>query len=282
MGSSEDNDDRRSLVSAHVIPDCAITAEVRKAEIIWAIKTVLDHVLYNANSGIGVVFRVMFPNSAIAKKFSCLSTKLVYLITFGIAPYFTQKLVDKIRACKCYLASFDEFLNEVCQQGQMDINIRYFHLGKVLSQHLDSQFLGHSTTIDLLQAFKKGNSKLNPHKLLQELVNDRKRSNPEPPGMLQLGTCSLHTIHLAFSTANKDSGWSLLKLFRVLWYLFHGSPARREDFQFITKRNVLMLQFCSSRWVEDVLVAERAVEIWPNVVKYVNETLKNPKSTFVR
>ena len=38
-----------------------------------------------------------------------------------------------------------------------------------------------------------------------------------------------------------------------------------------------MLQFCSTRWVEDVIVAERAVEIWPNVVKYVNETLKKPK-----
>ena len=40
----------------------------------------------------------------------------------------------------------------------------------------------------------------------------------------------------------------------------------------ITKSNVFMLQFCSSSWVEDALVAERAVEIWPNVVKYVNET----------
>ena len=38
-----------------------------------------------------------------------------------------------------------------------------------------------------------------------------------------------------------------------------------------------MLQFCSCRWVEGVLVAERAVEVWPNVVKYVNETLKKKK-----
>ena len=80
----------------------------------------------------------MFPNSAIAKKFSSfLSTKLAYLISFGIASYFRQKLVNKIRACKCYVASFDKSLNEVCQQGQMDINICYFHQGKVLSQYLD-------------------------------------------------------------------------------------------------------------------------------------------------
>ena len=54
MGSSEDNDDR-SLVSAHVITDSAIAAEVKKAEIIWAIKTVLGHISYNFIS-----FRCLF------------------------------------------------------------------------------------------------------------------------------------------------------------------------------------------------------------------------------
>ena len=64
----------------------------------------------------------------------------------------------------------------------------------------------------------------------------------------------------------------LIKLFRALWYLLHDSPATLEDFQCITKSNVFMLQFCSARWVEDVRVAERVIETWPNVVKYVNET----------
>ena len=289
--SSEDTNERRSLTSAHFISDYVGTVEVKKAEIIWAIKTVMGHVSFNANRGIGDVFRTMFPDSAIAQKFSCSSTKLAYLVTFGIAPYFTEKLVDKIRASKCYVASFDESLNDICQQGQMDINIRYFHRDKVVSQYLDSQFLGHSTAIDLLHAFKKGTSKLNPNKLLQvsmdgpnvnlkflhEVIDDRKRSDPDLPGILQLGTCTLYTIHGAFTTAIKGTGWGLAKLLRALWYLFHDSPARRDDFQSITKSNVFMLQFCSTRWVEDVIVAERAVEIWPNVVKYVNETLKKPK-----
>ena len=74
----------------------------------------MGHVSFNANRGIGDVFRTMFPDSAIAQKFSCSSTKLAYLVTFGIAPYFTEKLVDKIRASKCYVASFDESLNNIC------------------------------------------------------------------------------------------------------------------------------------------------------------------------
>ena len=42
---------------------------------------------------------------------------------------------------------------------------------------------------------------------MQELVNDRKRSDPQLPGVLQLGTCTLHAIHLTFSTASNDSEW---------------------------------------------------------------------------
>ena len=38
-----------------------------------------------------------------------------------------------------------------------------------------------------------------------------------------------------------------------------------------------MLRFCSTRWVKDVCVAERALKIWPNDVKCVNETLQKPK-----
>lgn len=267
------------------------TLEVKKAEIIWGIKTVMSHISLNSNSDIGEMFRTMFPDSEIAKKFSCSATKMAYLITFGIAPYFTDQLIDKIRASKCYVASFDESLNEICQKGQMDINIRYFHQGKVVSQYLNSQFLGHSTATDLLQAFKKGTAQLDPSKLLQvsmdgpnvnlkfmqELLKDRKRYDPEMPGILQLGTCTLHTIHGAFATAMKNTEWGVAKLLRAIWYLFHDSPARRDDFQSITKSNVFGLQFCSTRWVEDVPVAERAIAIWPNIVKYVNETLKKTK-----
>ena len=60
--------------------------------------------------------------------------------------------------------------------------------------------------------------------------------------------------------------------------LFHDSPAKREDYQQITGSTVFPLPFCGHRWVEDKKVADRALEIWPNIVKYINETLKKPRS----
>ena len=38
------------------------------------------------------------------------------------------------------------------------------------------------------------------------------------------------------------------------------------------------LPFSGTRWIEDKKVAGRALEIWPNITKYVSETLKKPKS----
>lgn len=41
---------------------------------------------------------------------------------------------------------------------------------------------------------------------------------------------------------------------------------------------VFPLPFNGTRWIEDKKVADRAIQIWPNIIKYINETLKKPKS----
>ena len=54
------------------------------------------------------------------------------------------------------------------------------------------------------------------------------------------------------------------------------SPLQREDYQ--TGFKVFPLPFCGHRWIEDKKVADRVFNCWPNIAKYVNETLKKPKS----
>ena len=56
----------------------------------------------------------------------------------------------------------------------------------------------------------------------------------------------------------------------------------RKDSIRITGTDVFPLQFCQHRWVEDIKVAERALEIWPHVDKYVKTVTmegKAPTST---
>ena len=44
------------------------------------------------------------------------------------------------------------------------------------------------------------------------------------------------------------------------------------------KVRFFLSSFCGHRWLEDKKVAERALEIWPNITAYVTETLKKPMS----
>ena len=73
---------------------------------------------------------------------------------FGIAPYFREKLLQKVKEAECLTVSFDECLSTDFQKEQMDITLHYFHEDRVVTQYLDSQFLGHITADDLLNSLK--------------------------------------------------------------------------------------------------------------------------------
>ena len=73
-----------------------LTREQHKAEIFWALKSVMSHFSYNSAHEITDVFKAMFSDSIIAQHMSCGPTKLFYLISFGIAPYFLDLLLQEL------------------------------------------------------------------------------------------------------------------------------------------------------------------------------------------
>ena len=60
--------------------------------------------------------------------------------------------------------------------------------------------------------------------------------------------------------------------------MFHDSPARRENFTAVTGSTVFLLKFCANRWVKNEKIAQKAVEIWPNIEWYIAYVLKETKS----
>ena len=54
-------------------------------------------------------------------------------------------------------------------------------------------------------------------------------------------------------------------LFKLLYNLFPDYPAKREDYKKITGSEVFPLPFSRTRWIEDKRVADRTLEIWPNI-----------------
>lgn len=66
------------------------------------------------------------------------------------------------------------------------------------------------------------------------------------------------------------------KLLKSIHTLFHNVPARREDYVTVTRSNVFPLPFCAHRWVDNLPVVERALEVWPSLLLYL-EAVKTKK-----
>jgi hypothetical protein len=145
------------------------SSAVTDSEIIWALKVVMNHLSLNSCKDLGRTLQRMFPDSAIARKFTLSPAKVAYTIVHGLAPYFSDNLLQALQECTYFVACFDEALNKVAQRGQMDIIIRFWDnsCDKVATRYFKSVFLGHATAKDLEEKFVEGLAGLNLKKLVQ-------------------------------------------------------------------------------------------------------------------
>ena len=175
--------------------------------------------------------------------------------------------------------SFDESMNKVTQNEQMDIVITFWNKldNEINTRYFTSVFLGHTRANDLLEAFQKALSDFDMYNLIQvsmdgpsvnwkfydDLISNR--TETEMPGLLNIGSCGLHVLHGAFKSGANKSEWNIKNILKGLYELFHDSPARRADYLKICGSDKYPKMFCQTRWIEDAEVAERAIEIWDNI-----------------
>ena len=129
---------------------------VLKSEIVWVLQCVMCNYSFNCNSSNNNIFKLMFPDSAIANKFQCGESKTSYICKFGLAPHFKKLLMNHIKQEPYYVLLFDESLNKITQTKQMDILARFWEGEQVKSRYLTLNFLGHATAekmvnLDLFQ-----------------------------------------------------------------------------------------------------------------------------------
>ncbi|KAK5648365.1 hypothetical protein RI129_003257 [Pyrocoelia pectoralis] len=223
--------------------------DVIDAEILWCLNVTMCHMSFNSCKKSIPVMQKMFKDSKIAEKITLGPTKAAYTTTFGLAPFFKEKLLREINFCDKCVVCFDESLNKVSQKGQMDIVIRFWNISEnlVQSRYLTSVFLQHATASDILSKFKEGIAPIPLDKLLQVSMdgpnvnwlfydNLKKQEKTTVSEMIELGSCGLHILHGALQTGHKIAKW----------------------------------KFCATRWVEGASAANRALEIIDDIAKYVN------------
>ena len=77
-----------------------------RAEALWCLNTAVKHHSLNSNEGISELFKEMFPDSDIAKSFTCGKDKTGYIIRFGLASFFKKQLVDGINKAGPFVLMF--------------------------------------------------------------------------------------------------------------------------------------------------------------------------------
>ena len=280
-----------------VIASGDILDKISKAEILWCLNVVIQHESYRSCEGLAELFGSMFPDSQIANKFSLGKDKVRYSIVYGLAPYFHIQFAATLKACGMeFSISFDESLNKFLQKGQMDVHIRFWDISRkqAVTRYWNSVFLGKATAEDLLKAFHSGLEHLHMDSILQvsmdgpkvnwafydKLVNEQA---DDAAHFLETGSCGLHIMHGAFQSGHNATDWKVNEVLSALWYYFKDSPARRAEFQSICGPEVCAafpLKFCKCRWVENSSVANRALQIWPHIQKYISSCTKTYNSSF--
>ena len=89
---------------------------------------------FNSAAGISDLFRLMFFDSSIAEQFKIGNDKARYVTVYGLAPHFIQKLTDSVKD-KDYVLLFDEALNKIAQQKQLDIHLCFWKGTKVATRY---------------------------------------------------------------------------------------------------------------------------------------------------
>ena len=67
-------------------------------------------------------------------------------LALHIAPHLKRLLLEAINRERAHVLLFDESLNAVTKNKQLDVHVRFWSNGMVVMRYLSSSFMGHGTT----------------------------------------------------------------------------------------------------------------------------------------
>ena len=177
----------------------------------------------------------------------------------------------------CVVVEFDEILTKTTQECQMDIVVRFWdtECQRVKTHYWDSRFMAHSAHQYLLLHFNYSIASINSAKTLQvsmggptvnqklysKLVEQRKEISA--PGMIDIGSCGLHIIHVAFKTVLEAPFWALKSVLERAHTVLHDTPAHRADYFTLTGSDQYPLLFCETRWPN----MQNLFQLWRSLLK---------------
>ena len=213
-----------------------------RAKTLCGIHFVDQNMSFRSNTDVGYAFRNMFPDSSIANDITMSETKSMYTVVYGVAPYLQSLLEWNIKQETDYVLLFDESLNKDLQSKQMDVLVRCWEDDrKVSSRYYKSIFFGHWTAVDLNNIMQDHAEESLGFSNILQISMDGPSVNWALFNRLQwviqhdIGSCCWHILHNCFRHGADATGWDFSTVLTSLHKLFNDVPARREDFETVTK-----------------------------------------------
>ncbi|CAL4218681.1 unnamed protein product, partial [Meganyctiphanes norvegica] len=264
------------------------------AEIIQALKVVDSNYSFSSTCDDGERFKLMFPDSNIAKNYCQSRTKVNYVIKHGLSPYVKDLYVKDFNG-KPFVFKFDESTTQQVKK-QYDAYVQYWstETDLVTSVYCGSIFIGHCLSKDLLHHFHTIGNEMSwePDFLLQigmdgpnvnlKFENDlcTQIDNNYGVSFLKLGSCGLHITHNGFRKGITEFGFDFETFVCDINYFFKSSAARRQDYKlmeiFTEIEAKYALKHTRVRWLSMKHPILRILEQWENLKEYFLNFL--PKS----
>ena len=263
--------------------------QVTKAETLWALQVASCGYSYKSCDSIGELFKAMFPGT-ISEQFSMSKSKVSYLISDGLGPYFRKEIAKQIQTSRCpYTIQFDETGNAQ-DKKQCDLLVRFWNerKGEISTLFLKSLMFGHARgetvseailetlseegyELPLKQLVSLGSDGPNVNKTIWRLINDHKKSIGLP-GLTPFVPCTLHVVHNSFRKGLNSYGENAEQLAVDVFQWFKSHISQREDYGFTLEDlgldEELFVRHVQCRWLTLVPSLERINNHWKALCKY--------------
>ena len=139
----------------------------------------------------------------------------------------------------------------------MDVVIHYWDESNNVTQirYLDLKFLNRPNAEELLSSICEILTNLTKDKLLQLSIDgpavnwkvlelfEEKLESKDLRKTLNIGSCSQHSVHGALKMGMKIVNWNVQKILKLMFWILHDSPARKDDYMREGQTTVFPLRY---------------------------------------
>ena len=270
-----------SSIVSHFRPqvnDMVIEAEVR-----WATFVAKHNLAFLASDHANKLFRTMFPDSEVAKKFSCARTKTTAIVKQALAPYYTEKVVSNMS--NPFSLLMDESNDKANKSCIILVRVLDSEIGDVCTRFLDMPIVNVGNAANLFQALKLSLQKHgldfeNTISFMSDTTNVMKGSRSgvqklikaECPHMYDVG-CICHLADLAVKAGLQALPIDIDQLFVDIFYYFQHSSKRKQQFvdhwcSLFTDEPSTILKHCPTRWLSLLKCVNRYLSQYQGLLSY--------------